>query len=221
ADEIARLRLFFPKAAERIATSFFDVTPKNQPDERVEMVPCVLKDDITSLRRDTSRRTRSILLYLSSQQPFGQSLNEITELCAAQKDTTFHLFAPGKTLETLPATAENVHLYRHGDSSFYSVIQQCSGIVTTAGHTLLSEAMHLEIPVYAIPFALYEQQMNARVIAQNGFGISHTSIDEPHLSEFIEGLPDFTTAIHQDRFALLRGPSQQTIIQHLEQKFLR
>lgn len=221
-DEIARLRMFFPNAAQRIATSFFNVKAKSKPDEIVDIYPVILKDEITSLRRHTARQSRSILLYLSSQQPFGQSVKEIADICSSQKDGYFNIFAPEKAIKALKLSSnKRVHIYQHGDANFYPVLQNCGGIVSTAGHTLISEAMHLGIPVYAIPFTeLYEQQVNAQVIGNSGFGISHTSIDAEKLAEFTESIPDFATAIRNDRDVLLHGPSQQTIIEHLERKFL-
>jgi uncharacterized protein (TIGR00661 family) len=216
-DEIARLRKFFPKAAKRIATSFFDVKPKDKPDEAVKMYPVILKDEITSLRRETGRRTNLILLYLSSQQPFGQSLKEIVDICETQEETDIHIFAPEKIIKGSQTAGKRVKIYRHGDAAFYSTLKSCTGIVSTAGHTLLSEAMHLGIPVYAIPFKeLYEQQMNAKVINDNGFGISHHCIDETRISEFVQQTSSFMRAIKEDCEVLLRGSSQQAIIKELE-----
>lgn len=221
-DEIARLRMFFPKAAQRIATSFFNVKPKVQPDEQVDIFPAILKDEIISLRRHTGDEVNSLLLYLSSQEKLEQPLDEIVQTCESQTGTTTHIFAPAKLLKTSSTpVVKNVIIHQHGDPTFYTILSNCAGIISTAGHTLLSEAMHLNIPVYAIPFnGLYEQQMNAQIIAENNFGISHHAIDNKHLAEFVQGLNNFTTAIQADRHILLRGPSQQTIICHLEQNFL-
>jgi UDP:flavonoid glycosyltransferase YjiC (YdhE family) len=85
---------------------------------------------------------------------------------------------------------------------------------------LLSEAMHLGIPVYAIPLAVYEQQMNAHVIHKHGFGISHPRLEEKKLRFFIRNMPHFSRAILGDRTVLLREAGQERIIQFLE-KMLR
>lgn len=221
-DEIMRLRMFFPKADQRIATSFFGVKPKPKPDEMVEMYPAILKDQIVNLRKSFAGRANEILVYLSSQQAVEQSLAEIGDICGAQKNAVFNIFAPTNALKGNDVEPNSrVKVYPHGDSAFYSVLQSSNAIITTAGHTLMSEAMHLNMPVYAMPFALYEQQMHAQIITQNGFGVSHHSVDGKVLADFIERIPQFTKAIEEDSETLLRGPSQQAIIESIEKRFLK
>lgn len=217
-DEIARLLMFFPQADARIACSFFQVPPKENPDADVLLYPPILKESIAELRGDTVRKMNSVLVYISSQQEFIQPQEEIVRICAAQRDATFHIFARGITQKT--GEGENVQTYEHGDPHFERVFSECGGIVSTAGHTLLSEAMHAGIPVYTVPLPLYEQQMNAEVIDKHGFGVSHPRIDEDRLEDFVGRLPQFTKAIRDDKKVLLRGPSQQSIIQYLAQRFL-
>ena len=133
----------------------------------------------------------------------------------------FHVFVPAAAmpeeaaLATLPG---NVSVYLTGDVRFYEVLQRCAGIVTTAGHSLLSEAMHLRKPVYALPLPVYEQEMNAHVIDVNNFGIGRHSLTEPQLAEFLGGLPDFAANIRKDKTVLLRGTGEDRIIRYLESK---
>jgi len=211
ADEIARLRLFFPKAERRLACSFFQVAKKPDAVEQVDICPPVLSDKIATLHRNPDRSGKSILVYLSSQRPFGQSFEEITEIFNNLPDVRFHLF--GKGIPALPAS--NVQIYEHGDPRFHDILASCNGIVSTAGHTLLSEAMNLGIPVYAIPLPLYEQEMNAYVIDKNGFGLSCPCLDTDTLSSFIGNIPRYETAIKEDKTILLREPGQQMIINQL------
>jgi uncharacterized protein (TIGR00661 family) len=132
---------------------------------------------------------------------------------------TFHLFA--KLTKDVPQlSAKNLVVYAQGDAQFHAVLAACDGIVSTAGHGLLSEAMHLGIPVYAIPLPHYEQQMNASAIGANGFGVSANKLEATHLRNFIADLPDHASAIKRDRTHLLRRPGQRRIINRL-QHFLR
>ena len=212
-DEIMRLNLFFPKADKRLATSFFKVAKKSNAQDNVEILPPVLSENITSLKRQTNHARKSILVYISSQQPFGQSLPELTHIFSKFPDIDFHLF--GKNVK--PMNTENVKTYEHGHKDFHSVLSHCSGIISTAGHTLLSEAMHLGIPVYAIPLPLYEQQMNANIIEQGQFGISYPNLNDQSLLSFIQKLDHFGNNIETDTSVLLRTPGQKLIIEHLEQ----
>ena len=45
--------------------------------------------------------------------------------------------------------------------------------------------MYLNIPVYAIPMNLYEQQLNAKIIGDNFFGLNEHTINIDSLEKFI------------------------------------
>jgi len=213
ADETARLHFFFPHAAERIACSFFRVKRKSGPPE-VTVVPPPLKESVVSLKRKPKKGVPSIVVYISSQRPFVQPIEEVVGVCASQPGARFHLFTrEAAEFKSLPP---NVEAYRHGDSRFFPLLAECSGIVSTAGHMLLSEAMYLGIPVYAVPLAVYEQQMNAFVIARGGFGVSCPKLERRHLGVFVRKLDHYAAAIKKDRFVLLRGPGQKEIIRRLD-----
>lgn len=212
ADEIARLRLFFPQASGRLACSFFQVARKADAAESVDICPPVLGDKVLNLHRRPDADGKTVLLYLSSQRPFGQSFAEISAVCESMPEVRFHLF--GKNIP--PPAARNLSVYEHGDPRFYDILASCNGIVSTAGHTLLSEAMYLGIPVYAIPLPLYEQEMNAHVIHENGFGISNRSFDAATLADFVRDIPRYRSAIHDDRKILLREAGQKQVINRLQ-----
>jgi uncharacterized protein (TIGR00661 family) len=204
ADEMMRLHLFFPRAERRIATSFFRVARQGK---EIDLCGPVLGAAVTRLRRAPDPSV--ILLYLSAQQAFGQGGQEIAAACARFPGASFHLF--GGSIE-----GANITCYERGDPRFHDILSRCGGIVTTAGHTLLSEAMYLGAPVYAVPLPLYEQEMNAHVIGANGFGLSRPQIDEEGLAQFLRGLPDYSAAIAGDRAVLLRRPGQGKILRLLK-----
>jgi uncharacterized protein (TIGR00661 family) len=214
-DEIMRLSMFFPKAEARIACSFFNVA-REQGAKEVLIFPPTLKDRITSLKRRHS--SNSILVFISSQREFVQDTRKVFRIFASIRNMQFHVFMRGiKRFSSLP---QNVMLYEQGDNRFYKILQECAGIVSTAGHMLLSEAMYLGIPVYAIPLGVYEQHMNAYIIDKHHFGVSCPRIDKSNMSRFIQNIPLFERAIKQDKKVLLRRPGQKEIINYLEKRFL-
>ena len=217
-DEVMRLRMFFPRANARIACSFFKVQKKPNAPE-VLIVPPTLKDSILSLKRNVSKKC-SILVYISSQREFVQTIENVVKICVSQKNVKFHIFVRGLSTYRFKKMPENVLLYEHGDSRFYTILQECQGIVSTAGHMLLSEAMYLGIPVYAIPLAVYEQQMNAYVINKHKFGLSHSRFEKQKLSEFIRNIDCYAQSIKNDTKILLRRQGQKEIIKYLEKCFL-
>jgi uncharacterized protein (TIGR00661 family) len=216
ADEVARLRLFFPRADARIAVSFFRVRQKPGAED-VRIYPPVIKDWILSLERKPAK-TPAILTYLSSQQELGQRHEDIARLLRSI-NATFHVFVKGAG-RLRKFSSPKLAFHEHGDPRFRQVMRECTGIISTAGHTLLSEAMYLGIPVYALPLPVYEQQMNASIIARNGFGASHPRIGRRKLADFIRNLPRYARNIKRDTRVLLRRPGQREIIAYLEKNFL-
>lgn len=213
-DEIMRLRMFFPKATKRIACSFFNVEKlKNQ--EEVMLVPPTIKNEIIKISRKPSQNIK-IIVYLSSQRDFGQSMQEIVKVLSSFK-VEFHIFL--KDITNCKSKA-NIKFYAHGNPKFYELLSECNGIISTAGHMLLSEAMYLNIPVYAMPLKVYEQQMNAFIINHNHFGLSFPLVKKEKVSYFINNLNNFSNNIRKDKKVLIRGSGQKIILDYLKKNFL-
>ncbi len=215
-DEVARLKMFFPTAATRIACSFFDVA-RREDGEKVLMFPPIINQEIWDSKNNPID-PRSILVYLTSQREYSQSLEELINIFKRQPETSFHIFSKDLKNEI---SSNNVFLYKHGHSDFKKLLMNCSGIISTAGHTLLSEAMHLGIPVYALPISLYEQAMNADKIAQNNFGVKSDALNAATLKLFIDNLEDYRNNIANDSKILLRGSGKQEVIDYLEKTYLK
>jgi uncharacterized protein (TIGR00661 family) len=214
-DEVMRLRMFFPSARLRVACSFFNVACiKN--DRSVVVVPPVLRTGIERIRQERNASTNTILVYLTAQKGFAQPLDEIMQILAHERDYVFHVFVPSFDGKSQEGSVGNVILHIQGAPEFDTLLSTCAGLITTAGHSLLAEAMYLGIPVYALPLPLYEQQMNAEVISTNGFGIRAAGIDTSPLDRFLSGIPDFAKNIAQDSTVLLRGNGFANIVQLLE-----
>ncbi len=215
-DEVARLRMFFPTAAARIACSFFKV-PQLPDGEKVYLFPPVLRSDF---KLNQERKQRELLVYLTAQHGLEQKHTSLIQVLAGESNTMFHVFLP-KTVSIHIETQKNIRLYPHGDPSFKSLLETCAGVITTAGHGLLSEAMYLGLPVLAVPLPLYEQQMNAKIIRTGQFGLSSSSLTPEVLRRFIVNLTHYANNIKADSQILLRGDGQQKIIDFIEQRFLK
>jgi uncharacterized protein (TIGR00661 family) len=217
ADEVARLRLFFPKADARIACSFFKVSTTRES-EKVLIYPSVLRSEIVAIKRTAKRQTDAVLVYLTAQAGRKQALKNILKIFATQPATQFQVFV--HATEASSTSFKNITIHHHGDPIFETLLTSCSAIIATAGHTLLSEAMYLGVPVLAMPLALYEQQMNARALQVNGFGMSAEQLTPKLLSEFLNNHDHFTARIKSDKTVLVRGDGGQRIIKFLERKYL-
>eukprot|EP00750_Incisomonas_marina_P005250 INCI13881.1.p1 GENE.INCI13881.1~~INCI13881.1.p1 ORF type:complete len:1187 (-),score=206.77 INCI13881.1:319-3879(-) len=195
-DEVERLRMFFPIAAKRIALTFF-AAPMNQNAAEASraspksidvcLMGPVMKDHVIELQKARNDRDqcksgpKKIVMYLTSQKVKGGP-RILDWVAAASKvppgDAEFDIFAPANDVEAAAVAMESVglaqHVHLHSVPSPY--FSQClliaDGVVSTAGHTLLSECMFAAIPVLAVPLpSLYEQQMNALAVSSNHFGL--------------------------------------------------
>jgi uncharacterized protein (TIGR00661 family) len=211
--------MFFPAASARIACSFFKVPPNSQAAE-VLIFPPVLRQELTVIRKIANPVNNKILVYLTAQDGFRQSPKQLLGALASQPETRFDVFLPDPQIIGKNHLPLNVTLYKHGDKNFRILLTNCVGIISTAGHSLLSEAMYLGIPVLALPLPLYEQQMNAHIIHANKFGLSARELTSENLELFIRNLPTFAKNIKQDKTVLLKRSGQDEVINFLKKNYL-
>lgn len=210
-DEIERLHMFFPKVEARLAVSFFNVE-KGRSDDSVLLFPPIIKDAVLNLKR--TEKKNSILVYISAARAFGQTNEQIRQILSRFPEAQFSLF----TEEQINSSA-NVVGYKQGDERFLKVLSECTGIITTAGHTLLSEAMYLGIPVYALPVAPYEQHLNAYVINKYGFGLASDKLQLAQLKKFLSNLNKYKEVIRANKDKiLLNGVGQDRVVEFLNKK---
>lgn len=213
-DEIERLHMFFPKIKNRIVCSFFKFKIKNSS-EKIKIFPPTIKNSVLKISRHID--PNCILLYISSAREFGQSPKQIIKTLKNYPDKKFHLFINKKDIKTFEGKSNsNIYIYPHGSPAFNNILGKCAGIISTAGHSLLSEAMYLGIPVYAIPVSPYEQHLNAHIVDKYKFGISNSKISPKKLEYFIKNIPYFTSNIIKDKKILNRTPGQNKIISFIE-----
>lgn len=206
-DEVMRLNMFFP-LARRIATSFFKPFNINQSNkEKVQIIAPFIRDNLKQLHQEKKENSAkpNILVYLSEQYHLTQSLEQILSILEKRTEV-FHLFLPNTLYEKaiLLSIPTHCHLYQHGHTQFDTLLINSNGVITTAGHSLLSEAMYLNKPVYALPLNLYEQQLNAHIIAENHFGLTYNNINQELLNTFIGNIKVYKHNIENDKAILLK-----------------
>jgi uncharacterized protein (TIGR00661 family) len=217
-DEIERLNLFFPKAEKRIAVSFFKVVDgHHRKDLKVEIFSPMIRPEVIQAQGHPQSPKRTLLVYITAQQLGEQPIEEwIATIRSVLSDNDeVHLFLP-RRLELMPNEPQ-LFFYHHGDSRFDALLFASHGIITTAGHTLLSEAMFLEKPVFALPLPLYEQQLNADIIDKGGFGMSGENLTADKLRLFLNNLSFYSKNIHNDTQWLLKEPGNIKIIEEIEE----
>lgn len=199
-DEIMRLGMFFPKAT-RLACSFFEVEPAHD----VQIFPPIFRPELKNTKIKVL--PGKFLVYISAQEGFHQPIENLLESLKTFTEANFDVYLKNAH----PVEFENIKVHPHGCSSFDLNLANCSGVIATAGHSLLSECMYLEKPVYAMPLDLYEQQLNAKVIDDNCLGLKNTTFSVQTFEKFTEFLEMYRYNI-QHSTALKRGDGLEQIL---------
>ena len=87
----------------------------------------------------------------------------------------------------------NYQLFPDAHRDFAAALAGCKGVITSAGHQTLSEAITLGKPVFAIPQrGQFEQRLNARMLVESGWGMKgRFSNLGSSLSRFIAAIDSF------------------------------
>jgi uncharacterized protein (TIGR00661 family) len=228
-EEIERLQLFFPRA-HRLACSFFQFKRYSDLYTDVVVVPPTYKPEILKMKRMARQNPSHILMYISPAREIGIDMLDLGNLLSevgSQFNVIFHIFAQEFNAALLSAhfqKSPNIHAYRIGDQAFLDVMSYCRGIITPAGHTILSEAMMRNIPVYALSVGPFEQQINAEVIHKSKFGLGEATLSLDGLNRFVTNLDAYAENIRQDKRnernpVLVKGNGVVAIVQYIEHTF--
>ncbi len=179
-----RLGYFFPKAALRVATSFFTVDYPSVPGFPVTVIPPILGRDVAD--RLPSPVKGQVTVYLSAASHLVQPLAELVALFAELTDHHFTCFVDADA-RRMP---RNVTLRPSSRAAFVDSLIHSDAVLATAGHNLITEALYLNVPMFLVPFHHYEQQLNARVITESGAGCAAETVTSAALGDFLESLDD-------------------------------
>lgn len=225
-DETMRLRMFFPVAEKRLIASFFKIE-KYQNNDYVYIVPPLIRKEVLKIKNIPDYAKKDYIVYLTSQEGYIQSLDSVLNslLATLSKNANigcFHVFlkdtqynSAKKILEKLSYHNNSLKIYKHGNKEFEKLLKHCLGIITTAGHTLVSEAMHLGIPIYALPLKLYEQQLTAKIIHDNQFGIKFNEINTENLKVFTDNIDQYRLNINNDIKVLFKHDGLNFLLDEL------
>jgi uncharacterized protein (TIGR00661 family) len=90
----------------------------------------------------------------------------------------------------------HVHFKRTDPDGFLDDLTSCRAVISTAGHSLVCEALHLEKPMLLLPIKQqYEQLVNARHVERMGVGRSCDRLRPRVIEEFVGGLEGHRAAL--------------------------
>jgi len=140
----------------RLATSFF--YPPLPPGGNVQFFPPILRDKVLRL---APRDDQYVVVYQTST-----SFTRLPELLK-RLPFRFKIFAYEREGED-----GNISYFPRSDARFIEEVGGASWVLTNGGYTLISEALYLGKPVFALPVAWqFEQWLNARCLQDLGYGM--------------------------------------------------
>ena len=140
-----------------VVPSFF--FPPRRRGSGAALVPPILRDDVLSLRSSDGGRLLAYVNEGDGMEPFLEALGNAG------------LPADVYGLDTGLEAPPGVRLKAPSRAGFLADLAAAHAVVATAGFTLLSEALHLGKPVFALPNrGFFEQAVNALALRDAGRG---------------------------------------------------
>lgn len=84
--------------------------------------------------------------------------------------------------------------------SFLQDLRDCKAVIGTAGFTLMSEAIYLNKPYFALPLkGQFEQVLNALFLRKAGFGDYSENLDNREVEKFLGNLREYRKKLQKYR----------------------
>lgn len=207
-----RLSLFFPTFTKSFVVSFYNLPPIS--DTRVEVISTPLPESICNA---TPKYDNSIVIYLSSYGGAGtrQNIDDICAVFESIPDYNFKIYqSPGEPLKQ--NHRKNVEFKQFCRDGFIEDMINCSGIVSTAGHTIISEALYLKKPIFVLPLVTFDQQLCAEIIEKERLGMRADYITRENMLRFTNSLPELRQRICNCSRLLKCGDPLTKVVDFLE-----
>lgn len=164
-------KLFTPSADFFILTTFLKVKARNK---NTILVAPIVREEVIKLK---PKNKGKILVYLNKTDQILETLKGINEKFVVYG---FNIKKKEGNLEF--KTKEN----------FLKDLQDCKAIISTAGFSLISEAIYLKKPFLAIPQkGQFEQIFNSITLKQAGFGEYFENPTEKQIGYYLKNLKEY------------------------------
>lgn len=171
------IRLMIPTPLAALATTFYQ-GPVTNP--RLHLFPPLLRREVLACEPEQGDH---FLVYVTRH--FGR----LVEVLGAFPEQRFVVYG------SAPIDLPNVECRPFSRDGFLDDLRTCRAVVATAGFTLISEAIYLGKPYFAMPLAgQFEQQLNALFLEDMGIGRRITRVNRDTFQRFLLDLPALTDA---------------------------
>jgi uncharacterized protein (TIGR00661 family) len=173
------VKLKLAGAYHYLITSFF-FPPVRKP--RTTLVAPILRPEVVRAARAPGSH---VLVYQTSAVNAG--------LLPVLKASPYEFRVYGMKRDD---TDGNLRFRPFSQTGFLDDLRSARAVIATAGFTLMSEAVHLRVPLLAVPLeAQYEQELNARYLARLGYGGCAHELTPAVVERFIESSPAHERAL--------------------------
>jgi uncharacterized protein (TIGR00661 family) len=174
-----------PGCDHYIITSFFRPAVRGKFEERVTIVPPILRHEILDA---AATRGEHVLVYQTStsDKALLHQLNHIS----GRKFIVYGL--------RRDAVEGNCTLKSFSEKGFVTDLASARAVVTNGGLSLIHEAVYLGKPILSVPVRhQFEQEMNARYVEQYGYGLAAPKFDGDVLEAFLRQENKYARALEK------------------------
>jgi uncharacterized protein (TIGR00661 family) len=178
----AAVKAKLPGAHHYLVTTFF-YPPLRK--ERTTLVPPILRPEIRAARREPGEH---VLVYQTAA-----SNADLVPLLRTLP-YPFRVYGMGRD-----GVEGNVTLCAFSEQGFVDDLRTAHAVVAGGGFSLMSEAVHLRVPMYAVPLdGQYEQELNARWLASLGYGAWARRFERDPIAAWLDAVDPLTAYVPED-----------------------
>lgn len=182
-----------------IASPFFP--PVRLP--RTTLIGPILRKEILGVRREPGEH---FLVYLHSGG--NKAFYEVMQSFPHK----FICYGADKEEQT-----SNITFKAFDEKNFVEDLRTCKALISSAGSSLMSEAIYLKVPMLALPLGnQYEQVLNARYLHKLGLGMCADYLGHDALDSFCKSLDMFEENLANYR--LITDDPLKNIIKYINSK---
>lgn len=178
----AAVKAKLPGAYHYLITTFFYPPVRK---DRTTLIPPILRPEIRAAVREPGEH---VVVYQTASA--NADLVPMLQTLPHQ----FRVYGLGRE-----GTEGNVTLRAFSEQGFVDDLRTARAVVAGGGFSLMGEAVHLRIPMFSVPIdGQYEQELNARWLADLGYGAWARSFDRGAVAAFLADVSPLTAYVPQD-----------------------
>jgi uncharacterized protein (TIGR00661 family) len=177
-----------PNCDQYLVTSFFRPPIRK---ERTKIVPPILRPEIIAAKTSNGEH---LLVYQTGEG------NEALAATLAKTGLECRIYGMRRNIKEEQVEG-NLRYQPFSEDGFIADLASCRGVVAGGGFTLMGEAVYMHKPMLAVPLGRqFEQVLNGRYLAREGFGATTPSLEDPrHVEDFVASLPRYQEKLESYR----------------------